>query len=72
MGDKENTQQTAVETKDPEEEKSLTDHLNKTLLESFLKRINSGESAVPQFESRGELDEQWRDDELANKQNGTL
>ena len=36
--------------KDKEEEKSLTDHLNKSLLQSFLKRINMPDSGVPLFE----------------------
>jgi hypothetical protein len=64
---------TAVETENREEEKSLTDQLNKTLLDSFLKRINSGDADVPQFERSDEIDEQWpEEDELVNMQNGSL
>lgn len=71
MADKE-PQRTVVQAQ--EEEKSLTDHLNKTLLESFMKRINLEESDVPKFENKGEEDDQWRDGsaELGNQQNGTL
>lgn len=64
-----------------EEEKSLTEKLNKTLLESFLKRINSDESNLPQFECNTDQlqdDKQWDCNEeqennvQENKQNGTL
>ena len=51
-----------LENTEKEEEKTLTDHLNKKLLESFLARIDAGTTGfpnLPQAQTNGkELEEQ--------------
>ncbi len=51
------------ELQEPEQEKTLTDHLNKRLLESFLSRLDSGNIKLPQASAEeegqaGDFDEQ--------------
>ncbi len=54
---------TDEEVQEPEQERTLTDHLNKKLLESFLSRLDSGNIQFPQASAEeegqaGEFDEQ--------------
>lgn len=52
-----------------EEEKTLTDHLNKKLLESFLQRVDQGE--FNQFVSGGDAKEDNKDEEWSSEPNET-